>query len=50
MGYETQQVIVHVNGKDVEQNLTLFTSTLMIEEVQVSAVRADATGQHGPDA
>jgi iron complex outermembrane receptor protein len=43
MGYETQKVMVHVNGKDVEQNLTLFTSTLMIEEVQVSAVRADAS-------
>lgn len=40
-GYETQFIVVTVKDQDVEQNITIQPSTIMIEEVQVSAVRAD---------
>lgn len=41
IGYESQTVAVTVKDGDVEQNVVLLPSALMIEEVQVSAVRAD---------
>ena len=42
LGYETQKVEIVVFEKDLELNFILAPSMLMIEEVQVSAVRADS--------
>jgi iron complex outermembrane receptor protein len=40
MGYTTQLVEVTVADQDVEKNIVLVPSAIMIEEIQVSAVRA----------
>ena len=40
IGYETQYFNLVLKGTDLEQNLTLIPSPLMMEEVQVAAVRA----------
>jgi iron complex outermembrane receptor protein len=42
VGYESQLISIEVIDRDVAQTIQLFPSTVMLEEIQVSAVRADS--------